>query len=358
MERFACGTTVISGEGALEILAEDAGKRLLVVTDPGIRETSLIQWVLDQAKPVSTAFFDAVAPEAAVRQAMDGAHFLEAGLPEMVVGIGGGNVLNCAKAMVGFAKYRCCLTLIPTAVGTGAEAGDCAVLFHDDRFHNLRGAGMGAQRVILDGRFLQGKPQRQLAEEGFSLLAVSLESYASKNAGLLTGMYAREAFATGWAVLPAALSGRLWALRRLQMASMLSSVAADQAGGGLCGALCGSLRSVFRLRPGRVEGIILPAVMEFNAAVSGTRYAELARSAGMGGSTETLGVRNLRNGLVRLRKELGLPGTLAQAGLPPAMIWNRLGKILELTLEDHRCRNNPVPVDDYMVRRILDAAAG
>ena len=70
---------------------------------------------------------------------------------------------------------------------------------------------------------------------------------------------------------------------------------------------------------GRLNAILLPAVMEVNAPACGRRYAQLARKAGLVGQSDTVALRNLRNALLRLRRELGLPGTLAEAGasLPP-----------------------------------------
>ena len=116
--------------------------------------------------------------------------------------------------------------------------------------------------------------------------------------------------------------------------------------------------SVFHLPPGKLAGILLPSVISCNAHAAGRQYTELARAAGMGGSNEAVGIRNLKMGLHRLRRELGLPGTLAQAGINPRWVWSNVQRIVELTLEDPECRNNPVVVDDFLIRRILEEVAG
>ena len=104
--------------------------------------------------------------------------------------------------------------------------------------------------------------------------------------------------------------------------------------------------------------MLLPVIVDCNAHAAGRRYAELSRAAGTGGSNEGMGVRNLRAGLLRLRRELGLPGSLVQAGLDIRVIWNSGKQIVEQTLEDPECRNNPVTVDDFLVRRILEEITG
>lgn len=358
MERFTCGTTVISGGGVLDALADCAGLRLLLVTDPLLRGSPEVRKLLEMLKPDSAAFFSRVLPEPTVGQALEGARFLESAEPELVIGIGGGNVLNCAKAMVCFAKHHSRLVVIPTAVGSLAETPAQVRLLHDRRYHTLRGERMRPDTVILDARFLQDSRGRDLADGGFSLLAGSLEAYGGKNSGLMTDLFAREAFSSGWAALPAAFSGRTEARKKILAASVMASIACSQGGRGLCGALCSSLESLFHLPAGRLAAVLLPCVIGVNAGAAGGRYAEIARAAGLGGSSEMMGVRNLGSGLVRLRKELGLPGTLAQAGIPPGSLWSNAGRIAELTLEDPECRNNPMTVDDYVIRRILEEATG
>lgn len=109
---------------------------------------------------------------------------------------------------------------------------------------------------------------------------------------------------------------------------------------------------------GRLNAILLPAVIENNASGCGKKYAQLARAAGMGGSADTVALRNLKNGLIRLRRELGLPQSLTQAGVAPGKIWGAMGEIVESVLGDPCCKTNPIPVEDFQVRRILEEVTG
>ena len=100
------------------------------------------------------------------------------------------------------------------------------------------------------------------------------------------------------------------------------------------------------------------AAISGNAPAVQAKYARLARAAGLGGSADTVALRNLKNGLIRLRKDLGLPQTLSQAGAPPAQVWAAAGEIVEAVLADPCCKTNPVPVEDYLVRRVLEEVTG
>ena len=69
-------------------------------------------------------------------------------------------------------------------------------------------------------------------------------------------------------------------------------------------------------------------------------------------------MRNLKNGLLRLRRELNLPETLAQAGVDPRAVWRNMETIVRATLADPCCGTNPMAVEDFVVRRILEEVTG
>ena len=66
----------------------------------------------------------------------------------------------------------------------------------------------------------------------------------------------------------------------------------------------------------------------------------------------------MKNGLIRLRKELNLPETLVQAGVDPRAVWRNAPEIVKATLADPCCETNPMPVEDYLIRRILEEVTG
>lgn len=358
MERFACETMVVSGEGAMEALTEQPGRRLLTVTEGIPLCGGIAERIRGMIKPEAAAVFDRITPEPTMAQSVEGVKQIREFRPDLVVALGGSHVLECAKAMVCFSGKPCPLVVIPAEAGSGTETTDMVTLSHNGCWHTFRNRAMRPELAILDSSLLRSSPAGKIAEGGFEILSASLQAYLGKNAGMLTGLHAREAFSVCWGVLPAAFAGNDAARGRLQNASAMAGIAYSRTGLGLCRAMTDSLGSLFHLPQGILCGLLLPAVIGCNAHAAARRLAELARAAGMGGSSDGVGVRNLKAALIRLRRELGLPATLAQAGVDPRRVWSNAKRIVELTLGDPRCRNDPVTADDFLVRRILEEITG
>lgn len=358
MDRFACGTQVVSGQGAMEILAQRQWARLLVAAEPRLADTQTVRQIVNAAKNPQWEILTDVDPEPTMHQAVEGSRRIQAFRPDLVVALGGRNVMDWAKAMVCFSRHSCELVMVPAAFGAGSEMTGRVTLTHNGRRHLLRDRTMCPDMVILDPELQGPVSKASVSEGGFELLASALEAYTGEQGSFLRLIHAREAFASGVAALPAAFAGNGAVLDRLRMASVLAGLAVEETGLGLCRAMGNSLGTVFGISRGKAAAILLPAIIGCNAHGAGRRYAELSRAAGMGGSREEIGVRNLRTGLARLRRELGLPGTLVQSGVDIRSVWNNGRRVVELTLEDPECRNNPVAVDDFMVRRILEEITG
>ncbi|MDO5153112.1 MAG: iron-containing alcohol dehydrogenase [Eubacteriales bacterium] len=358
MEEFSCKTKIISGAGAISALGSMGAKRLFLVSDPYFTKTGLAKQVADAAKCPEVEIFDKIQPDPTVELAAEGTARLRAFAPDMLVALGGGSAMDCAKAMAYFAKGGYKLVAIPTTSGSGSEVTDFAILTHEKVKHPLVDKRLRPDVAILDSDLLQELPKGLIAEAGFDVLAHAVEAYVARDAGTVTDIYAREAFSSAYAALPASYAGRKEVRLKVHLAATMAGMAFTQAGLGLCHAMSHSLGGMFHVAHGRLNAILLPAIISCNAHVAGKKYAELARAAGMGGSADTIAVRNLRNGLIRLRRELNLPETLAQAGVDPRAVWRNAGDIVKAALEDPCCRSNPMEVEDFLVRRILEEVTG
>ena len=358
MDEFDCRTKIISGTGTVRRLADFGAKRLFLVTDPYFYENGVANRVAAEAKAEQVEIFHGVKPDPTVELAAEGTAQLRAFGPDLIVALGGGSAMDCAKAMAYFAKGDAKLVAIPTTSGSGSEVTDFAILTHDKVKHPLIDPRLRPDMAILDDELLQALPPSLVADAGFDVLSHALEAYVAKGAGVFTDALAREAFRGAYSALPASFAGRTEVRLKVHQAATMAGMAFSQAGLGLCHAMAHSLGGLFHVPHGRLNAMLLPSVVGFNAHVAGEKYAKIARAAGIGGSADSVAVRNLRNSLVRLRRELKLPETLAQAGVAPREVWAATDRIVEATLADPCCASNPMKVEDFVVRRILEEVTG
>ena len=358
MEEFSCKTRILSGPGACGALSSMGARRLFLVTDPFFVKNGTAKRIVGLSNCQESEVFDKIQPDPTVELAAEGTARLRAFEPDLLIALGGGSAMDCAKAMAFFAKGKYKLVAIPTTSGSGSEVTNFAILTHDKIKHPLVDDRIQPDYAILDSDLLQELPRGLIADAGFDVLSHAVEACCAKNAGELSGIYAREAFRSAYAALPASFAGRKEVRLKVHLAATMAGVAFTQAGLGLCHAISHSLGGMFHVPHGRLNAILLPAVIGCNAHAATRQYAELARAAGMGGSADTIALRNLRSGLVRLRQELELPQTLSQAGIPPRAVWSQVGAIVAGALGDPCCDSNPVKPDDFLVRRILEEVTG
>lgn len=358
MEKFLCETAIYAGSGTISVLGDFGAKRLFLVSDPFFVKNGTAARVIAASGCEVSEIFDGVKPDPTVELTAEGTARLRAFEPDLVVALGGGSAMDCAKAMTYFAKSGAKLAAIPTTSGSGSEVTDFAILTHGKVKHPLVDPELRPCAAILDSDLLAQLPKTLIADCGFDVLTHALEAYTAKGAGTFSDLYAKEAFSCAFANLPASYAGRQDVRLKIHVASTMAGIAFTHAGLGLCHAMAHSLGGMFHVPHGRLNAILLPAIVGCNAEAAGKKYADIARAAGIGGSAQTIAVRNLRSGLIRLRKELNLPQTLAQAGIPVRTLWNQSASLVAATLADPCCDSNSIRVDDFMVRRILEEVAG
>ena len=358
MNDFHGSTRIISGTGAVSFLKELGIQRLFLVTDPYFSKNGMADTVCKAANTPNCEIFDNIQPDPSVALAAEGTARVKAFNPDAIVALGGGSAMDCAKAMAYFSGSSATLIAIPTTSGSGSEVTDFAILTHDTVKHPLVDPRLRPDIAILDDALLQQLPPALVADSGFDVLSHALEAYVATNAGPITDALAKDAFCAAFAALPASFAGSKEVRLKVHTAATMAGMAFTHAGLGLCHALAHSLGGMFHIPHGRLNAILLPAVIDCNGHIAGHKYAELARAAGLGGSADTLALRNLKNGLIRLRSELKLPSNLRQAGADPRQVWYAMDSIVASTLADPCCNTNPIPVEDFMVRRILEEVMG
>lgn len=358
MEQFSCKTKIYTGKGSLSVLQTLGCKRLLLVTDPYFQKNGTAQRIAGFTKAEYVEIFHKITPDPSVELAAEGTALMRSFQPDTLIALGGGSTMDCAKAMAYFADLPVKLVAIPTTSGSGSEVTDFAILTHKNVKHPLVDNRIRPDVAILDSELLDKLPPSLIADSGFDVLSHALEAYVAKDASTITDCLSRDAFSAVFASLPSSFSGNMGVRQKIHTAATMAGLAFTQAGLGLCHAMSHSLGGVFHIPHGRLNAILLPSVIECNALVAGAKYANLARAAGLGGSADSIAIRNLKNALIRLRRELQLPQTLAQTGVDPGEIRYKSSEIVKAVLADPCCATNPLPVEDFIVRRILEEVAG
>lgn len=356
MEIFAVRPRVCFGADALEALKELDGQRVLIVTDKFLAGSGLLDRV--RARLTGPAeIFDQVEPDPSLELVARGVAALRAFRPGAVLAFGGGSPIDCAKGMVWFSGAdpgeRVPLWCIPTTAGTGSEVTSFAVLTDTERGvkYPLVQEGLLPQTAILDPGFLAGVPSKVTADTGMDVLTHAAEAYAAQRASPFSDALAEKAFVLAWHSLPRAFRGDMAAKGDMLLSSCMAGMAFQAAGLGLCHAAAHALGGRFHIPHGRLNAILLPHVLRFNAAESRTaeRYARLARLCGLTGNA-----RALSAALVRLRAGLGMTG-----GLPVSKeeLQKALPEVAAAALADPCLAGNPRAVTEENVRGLIEGAA-
>lgn len=356
MNEFSCKTKIIMGRGVTSVIGKEKFQHLLVVSDPFFSRNGWAQRL--GAEAGSYTIFDKVSPDPSVALVAEGAALARQIQPDGILALGGGSALDCAKAIAYFSDPNIPLIAIPTTSGSGSEVTDFAILTHNGVKYPLVDRKLRPKMAILEEALLDQMPSSLIADSGFDVLAHALESWVGKNATAFTDALAQEAFRTVYTLLDASFAGDKHVRLSVHIASDMAGLAFTQAGLGLCHALSHSLGGRFHIPHGRLNAILLPAVIECNAEYAGAKYALLARRTDLGGSSDAMALRNLKNALVRLRNQLKLPGTLAQAGVSPETTRGESEEIVAAAIADPCCATNPVPVTKDRVYRVLQEVTG
>ncbi len=357
MKEFSCQTRIVLGAAGMEALKQLGLQRLFLVTDPFFAKNGTGERIAKSSGAREWEIFDRVEPDPSVALVAQGVAAAQGFRPDGIVALGGGSALDCAKGICYFSGMDIPFVAIPTTSGSGSEVTDFAILTHEGVKHPLVDDSLRPCLAILDETLVSRLPSALIADGGFDVLSHALESWVGKNANAFTDALAEKAFSTVFHGLAASYKGDQTKRRDIHEASCMAGLAFTQAGLGLCHALSHALGGQFHVPHGRLNAILLPAVIGCNTQAH-PRYASLSRMAGLGGSSDAMALRNLKNGLIRLRGQLGMPEELSQAGICPGKLREKMDDIVMAALKDPCCGTNPQEVTAAMVGQVLTEVMG
>ncbi len=336
-------TRIVFGPDQVDRLGELAGelgaRRAMVVSDPGIiaaGHTARGIAALERAG-IETNLFDGVAENPTDLCVVAGVVVAKRHQPELLVGLGGGSSMDCAKVInfvyscrcriqdywgVGKALYPMLpMIAVPTTAGTGSETQSFA-LITDSETHVKMACGdkKASFRVaILDPTLTVTQPARVTALTGIDAIAHALETYVTNKRNAVSLAFSRES----WQLLaenfgkvltdPADLKARGGML----LGACFAGLAIENSMLGATHALANPLTAHYSIVHGHAIGLMLPHVIRFNGAAVDSWYRELLEYVPRtnGAARRPKAAEVLAEVVAELADRAGLPHKLSECGV-------------------------------------------
>ncbi len=294
--------------------------------------------------------------------------------PDVVIGIGGGSVLDIAKLVaaqldneqqlkdyvgIGLLQGRKKkLVCVPATSGTGSEASPNAILV-DDADNQKKGIispFLVPDIIYVDPLLTLSVPPQITAATGLDALTHCLEAYTNKFAQPFIDMYAYEGMRLIAANIVTAVNDgtNVEAREKVAMGSLLGGFCLGPVNTAGVHALSYPLGSSFHLAHGLSNALLLPYVMEYNIPAATKRYADVAIALGCNREaddkqTATKGVEKIKE----LIAACGIPARLRDVHIPQDAIPQMAIDALKI---QRLLKNNPREISEQDAVGIYKAA--
>lgn len=271
--------------------------------------------------------FSGIRPNPTKKNVADCAAFLRDSGAEIVVALGGGSVLDCAKA----AAVGLPVVAVPTTAGTGSEVTSVCVLSDENTGAkaSISGPEYYPAIAVVDPGLTYTMPRKVAAESGLDALSHALEALWSRLRNPASDGIALEAIRLILDSLEPACAGDTAARDHMSLASLLAGMAFSQTKTAGVHACANPLTVGYGLSHGASCAFTLAAFTRING------IDHHARALGFENAGE------LADKIDSMKAALGLPLTLAQAGISAS----DLPTLAEACLPAPNLRNNPVAMD-------------
>jgi len=329
---------IVFGADALEHLERLTGRRAFIVADTTGVELGFTDRIGRYLRTAGLEYatFAGVEREPALTTIRAGAEQLAAYEPDWIIGLGGGSVIDAAKAMwilyenPGFAlealtpfaeitlRQKARLIAIPTTSGTGSECTWALVLTDAESGRKL---GLGTPEIlpdlaIIDPMLPQKMPPRLTADTGFDVLTQAIEGYTAALRNDFSDGLCLKAIQLVFDYLPCAVrDGQdMTAREKMHNAAALAGLGFGNSMAALAHALGHSLGAIFQIPHGRAVGLFLPYTIQYiTTGPSPTRFHEISRFLGLPADTPAIGSTSLVEAIRTLATTVAQPLTIAEA---------------------------------------------
>lgn len=372
-------------------------RRACIITDATMEKLGHVQKVTDVLESMGIEFriFSGVQPDPDIATARKALDMVNAFQPDMFIALGGGSPMDAAKIIwllyekpdvrfedialrfmdirkrvVSFPDLgkKAVMVAIPTTSGTGSEVTPFAVITDTATGvkYPLTDYALTPDMAIVDPEFVIDLPPSLIANAGLDVLTHAIEAYTSTLATNFTDGQAMEAVRLVFKYLRRSYQGgedRLVPREKMHYAATMAGMAFANAFLGICHSLAHTLGSYFHVPHGLANAIMLSYVIEYNATDTPTkqgmlpqykypwvkgRYARMADMLHLADDLEgdDSAVRaektaRLIRAIEALKRDLGIPASLREAGIPEADFLQKLDEMAEQAFDDQCTGSNP-----------------
>lgn len=386
---FFCPVKIVAGFKALEHipyeLASHGSANPLIITDKGVRSVGLVDHVtqaMDASDVKVAGIFEEVPPDSSTAVVTQCAHFYREKGADSIIAIGGGSVIDTAKAVnilvseggddVKEYSGSGILTrplkpflVVPTTAGTGSEATLVSVIKDDATGTKIPFIShfLLPDVAVLDPRMTLSLPPKITAATAMDAMTHAVEAFTCLAKNPLSDSYATAAIKKISDNLinvlnePGNQEGRL----ELAQAATMAGIAFSNSMVGLVHALGHNVGAVGHVPHGVCMSILLPYVLNFNLVERREQIADLLfHLSGPEVFASTPAAQRAERAIERIRemKEevysiCQLPRTLSETG---AVQRNDLPKIAQMALDDGAMLLNPIDATYEQALEILQQA--
>ncbi len=370
----------VFGEGALDLAGQYSdnfgAEKVLIITDPGVRKTGWAARVVSSLNShgINYAVFDHITPNPKDYEVMAGAEFYTSEQCDVIIAIGGGSPMDCAKG-VGVVttnqkhilKFEGVdevpvpgppLICIPTTAGTSADVSQFSIITDSSRRIKIAiiSKTVVPDIALIDPETTTTMPLELTAATGMDALVHAIEAYVSNAGSPLTDMNALEAIRIIKTELPGVIRNpaNMVSRDRMMLASLLAGLAFSNASLGLVHSMAHCLGGLLDLAHGECNAVLLEHVVDFNYESAPEKYQKIGETLGADMSAKTRDGRKtaLLEYLSEFRKKTGIHQRLTDMGVKSSDI----PRLSENAFNDPCLATNPKQPTIRQIEKIYEKA--
>lgn len=324
---------------AVQYAANFGAKKLLMVTDPGILKAGWSREIADafDAAGIECVIFPHVTPNPRSDEVMAGAELYRSEHCDLIVAVGGGSPIDCAKGIGIVCTNRRSildfegidrvdvpgppLICVPTTAGTSADVSQFAIINNADRKIKIAiiSKTMVPDVALIDSETTLSMDLHLTACTGMDALVHAIEAYVSTASGPITDIHAIAAISLIHKNLLRVLEfpDDITLRNEMMLASLEAGLAFSNASLGAVHAMAHSLGGLLDLPHGECNALLLEHVVAFNFSAAPLRYGRIAECMGIdtSGKSESAIKEALLARIRDFRELAGIRHTLGQCGV-------------------------------------------